>query len=194
MKCFFNPKGKSKSKGISKSATELKQGEKSDISAKKKGLRPSNSLCSRSIPELYKEKEQNLRVFSLQELVDATNGFSRLLKIGEGGFGSVYKGIIKPTTPNGEPLVVAIKELNQHSLQVLPSFSVFSVRSHVGWGGEQNLSLVPSICVLKTLRGSPKGKVQRGQYLLAVGLNRYKWYQSQTPDDVPARKLFLGGG
>ncbi|XP_022965064.1 probable serine/threonine-protein kinase PBL19 [Cucurbita maxima] len=117
MKCFFNPKGKSKSKGISKSATELKKGEKSDISAKKNGLRPSNSLSSRSIPELYKEKEQNLRVFSLQELVDATNGFSRLLKIGEGGFGSVYKGIIKPTTSNGEPLVVAIKELNQHSLQ-----------------------------------------------------------------------------
>ncbi|KGN55809.1 probable serine/threonine-protein kinase PBL19 isoform X2 [Cucumis sativus] len=40
-----------------------------------------------------------------------------MLKIGEGGFGSVYKGRIKPITPNGEPVVVAIKKLNQHSLQ-----------------------------------------------------------------------------
>ena len=31
------------------------------------------------------------------------------------------------------------------------------------------------------MRGSPKGKTQRGQYLLAMGLRSYKWYQSQTP-------------
>ena len=49
-------------------------------------------------------------------------------------------------------------------------------------------------CVLKTLRESPKGKAQRGQYLLAVDLGRYKWYQSQTPDDVAARRLFPEGG
>ena len=49
--------------------------------------------------------------------------------------------------------------------------------------------LLPSIRVLKTLRESSKGKVQREQYLLAVGLSRYKWYQSQTPGDVPARRL-----
>ena len=52
---------------------------------------------------------------------------------------------------------------------------------------------LPSRRVLKTLRGSPKGK-ERGQYLLAVGLGRYKWYQSQTPGDVPARRLFPEGG
>ena len=32
--------------------------------------------------------------------------------------------------------------------------------------------------VLETLRGSPEVKAQKGQYLLAVGLGRYKWYQS----------------
>ena len=41
----------------------------------------------------------------------------------------------------------------------------------------------------KGLRESPKGKVQRGQYLLAVDLGRYKWYQSQVSNDVPARTL-----
>ena len=48
---------------------------------------------------------------------------------------------------------------------------------------------LPSKCVLKTLRGSPEGKAQREQYLLAVGLGCYKWYQSQTSGDVPVKTL-----
>ena len=42
--------------------------------------------------------------------------------------------------------------------------------------------------------GSPKGKGERGQYLLAVGLGHYKWYKSQTSDDVPAKGLSPKGG
>ena len=34
----------------------------------------------------------------------------------------------------------------------------------------------------------------RGQYLLMVGLGRYKWYQSQTPGNVPMRRLSPEGG
>ena len=48
--------------------------------------------------------------------------------------------------------------------------------------------------VLKTLRGSLKRKTQREQYLLAMGLGCYKWYQSQTLDDVLARRLSPEGG
>ena len=33
-----------------------------------------------------------------------------------------------------------------------------------------------------------KGKAERGQYLLAVGLSLYKWYQSQAPCNVSASK------
>jgi hypothetical protein len=62
--------------------------------------------------------EHNLQVFSFQELREATNGFNRLLKIGEGGFGSVYKGTIRPANGQGDPIVVAIKKLNNHGLQV----------------------------------------------------------------------------
>ncbi|GER54546.1 protein kinase superfamily protein [Striga asiatica] len=62
--------------------------------------RVSKSSCSeispRGIPELYEEKARKLRVFTFSELKRATNNFSRLLKIGEGGFGCVYKGIVKP--------------------------------------------------------------------------------------------------
>ena len=45
----------------------------------------------------------------------------------------------------------------------------------------------------KALRGSPKGKTQIGQYLLAVDLGRYKWYQSQTSDELLAFSLFPKG-
>lgn len=65
-----------------------------------------------------------MKVFELKELRAATNDFSRLLKIGEGGFGGVYKGFIKPAHGMGERITVAVKILNQHGLQVLFTFQV----------------------------------------------------------------------
>ncbi|KAB2070691.1 hypothetical protein ES319_A08G172000v1 [Gossypium barbadense] len=118
MKCFsIFGKDKSKSKKReTRCAPELRnQSESSDNPALS---RTTKSLPSpRSILELYKEKEHNLRVFSLDELRDATNCFNRKSKIGEGGFGSVYKGTIKPPNGRGDPIVVAVKKLNTHGLQ-----------------------------------------------------------------------------
>ncbi|KAJ6701250.1 SERINE/THREONINE-PROTEIN KINASE PBL20-RELATED [Salix purpurea] len=112
MKCFYFFKGK---KGQANSAPELRDQSKSNSPSPS---RTAKSLPSpRSVPELYKEKEHNLRVFSFQELREATNGFNRLLKIGEGGFGSVYKGTVRPASGQGDPIVVAIKKLNNHGLQ-----------------------------------------------------------------------------
>ena len=72
------------------------------------------------------------------------------------------------------------------------------MKFHIDWGGERKALYkgVAFCCrhVLKTSRGSLKGKAQREQYLLTVGLGRYKWYQSQTSGDVPARRLFPEGG
>ncbi|KAJ1693745.1 hypothetical protein LUZ63_010443 [Rhynchospora breviuscula] len=48
--------------------------------------------------------------FSFSELVQVTENFSDLRKIGEGGFGCVYKGFLRNT-------MVAIKKLHPHSLQ-----------------------------------------------------------------------------
>jgi hypothetical protein len=42
-------------------------------------------------------------VFSIEEILSATNNFSPALKIGQGGFGAVYKGVL----PDGT--VVAVK-------------------------------------------------------------------------------------
>ncbi|KAE8712968.1 putative plant SNARE 11-like isoform X1 [Hibiscus syriacus] len=113
MKCFsIFIKNKSKNKKReSRTAPESRNQAKSDNSE------PSSLPTPRSIPELYKEKEHNLRVFFLQELRDATHGFNKILKIGQGGFGGVYKGTISPLNGPGEPIVVAIKRLNTQGLQ-----------------------------------------------------------------------------
>ncbi|KAL6911794.1 hypothetical protein ACP4OV_000599 [Aristida adscensionis] len=54
--------------------------------------------------------------FSSYELEQATEGFSEALKIGEGGFGSVYKGFLRNTT-------VAIKLLHPESRQGQSEFN-----------------------------------------------------------------------
>ena len=38
--------------------------------------------------------------------------------------------------------------------------------------------------VLKTLKGSSKGKTQKGQYLLAVDLDYYKWFPNVTVEEL----------
>ncbi|KAK6160258.1 hypothetical protein DH2020_003639 [Rehmannia glutinosa] len=92
-----------------KSAPELNRPSKKGETNRAAKSTGSISMSSpRGVPEMYKEREHNLRVFSVMELREATNNFNRLLKIGEGGFGSVYKGSIKPAKGQGQPTIVAI--------------------------------------------------------------------------------------
>ncbi|GMI74105.1 PBS1-like 19 [Hibiscus trionum] len=112
MKCFHY--FKSRSKGRQRSAPESKQHSGADPMITKSSC---SAASPRSLPELYEAKAHNLRVFSFSELRQATHDFNLLLKIGEGGFGSVYKGSIKPVGGKGEPAVVAIKKLNENGLQ-----------------------------------------------------------------------------
>ncbi|KAL8196138.1 hypothetical protein R6Q57_025138 [Mikania cordata] len=117
MNCFNIFNTKTKRRGKSKSSPEL--GEQNPSTKPVTRLVKSTGSISspRSIPELYREKGHNLVKFSFSELRIATNNFNRLLKIGEGGFGSVYKGSIKPLTGQGDPWVVAIKKLNRNGMQ-----------------------------------------------------------------------------
>ncbi|KAL6129144.1 hypothetical protein ACLB2K_072497 [Fragaria x ananassa] len=117
MKCFYYFKEKSRTRE-QRSAPELKHQSGSDYSGASRVIKSSCSANSpRGIPELYEENAHNLRVFTFQELRQATNDFHRLLKIGEGGFGNVYKGSIKPAESKGDRVVVAIKKLNNDGLQ-----------------------------------------------------------------------------
>ncbi|XP_039052628.1 serine/threonine-protein kinase PCRK1-like [Hibiscus syriacus] len=66
-------------------------------------------------------RANDLRSFTFAELKSATRGFSRALLIGEGGFGCVYRGVVKvPDEANDGrdlKLDVAIKQLNRHGFQ-----------------------------------------------------------------------------
>lgn len=51
----------------------------------------------------------NLRVFTVAELKTATDNFCRSSKIGEGGFGKVYKGVVKSLDYPFRDIPVAVK-------------------------------------------------------------------------------------
>ncbi|XP_057954195.1 serine/threonine-protein kinase PCRK1 [Malania oleifera] len=73
---------------------------------------------------LTQRRANDLRVFSFSDLKSATRGFSRALMIGEGGFGCVYRGVVKRVSAaavdDEDPdsmMDVAIKQLNRNGFQ-----------------------------------------------------------------------------
>jgi len=65
----------------------------------------------------FTDRPSNLRVFSFAELKSATRSFSRSLMVGEGGFGCVYRGVIKNSDEPSERIEIAVKQLNRKGLQ-----------------------------------------------------------------------------
>lgn len=120
MGCFGLYKANSKKNQERKSATNSApiSTDSYTSSGKQTTSKSSGSTSSQqSVNALYEERVNNLRVFQLNELINATNGFNRTLKIGEGGFGSVYKGLIMPSDGSCDKISVAIKRLNEKGLQ-----------------------------------------------------------------------------
>lgn len=68
-------------------------------------------------PNLH-ERPSNLKVFTLLELKQITRNFSNSAKLGEGGFGCVFKGVIKSSDDPGKKINVAIKQLGKQGQQV----------------------------------------------------------------------------
>ncbi|CAM8985221.1 unnamed protein product [Rhodiola kirilowii] len=163
MSCFsfFKSKSKSKSKyEATSSAPELGQSSVENSSG--------SAQCTRSLPEIFQEKEHQLRVFSYSELKQATNRFDRMLKLGEGGFGSVYKGLIRPADGVGEPFFVAIKKLNRNSLQ-----------GHKEWLAEVHfLGIVDNPNLVKLI-GYSYAEGERGIQLLLV----YEYLPNKSLED-----------
>lgn len=80
-------------------------------------LQQEHDKAVREVEELLQKEDRTTNIsgsfsleFSSSELKKATQGFSDSLKIGEGGFGSVYKGFLRNTA-------VAIKLLHPQSMQ-----------------------------------------------------------------------------
>lgn len=63
------------------------------------------------------ERPSNLKVFTFPELKQATKNFSRTTKLGEGGFGCVFKGIVKISEDPAQKIDVAVKQLGRRGLQ-----------------------------------------------------------------------------
>ncbi|XP_052193004.1 serine/threonine-protein kinase PCRK1 isoform X3 [Diospyros lotus] len=94
---------------------------------------------------LVHRRANDLRVFAFSELKSATRGFSRALMIGEGGFGSVYRGVIGASGDGNGPdskMDVAIKQLNRNGFQACPFFPAllhkYGSQGHKEWINEVN--------------------------------------------------------
>ncbi|KAL9236051.1 hypothetical protein vseg_010760 [Gypsophila vaccaria] len=94
---------------VNRSGSEFNSQDISDTSAE--------SMRKNSFFSMSQRSTSNLRVFTFQELKSASKGFSRSVKIGEGGFGCVYRGIIKSTDDPSAKIDVAIKQLGKRGLQ-----------------------------------------------------------------------------
>lgn len=86
----------------------------------------SSRASSASMPPTAKTEceilqSANVKIFSFSDLRIATRNFRPDSVLGEGGFGSVYKGWIDENTLSackpGTGIAVAVKRLNQESLQ-----------------------------------------------------------------------------
>ncbi|XP_057534008.1 serine/threonine-protein kinase PCRK1-like [Amaranthus tricolor] len=77
----------------------------------------TDSIRKNSFLSMSQRSTSNLRVFAFQELKTATKGFSRSVRIGEGGFGCVYKGMIKSLEDPSVKVDVAVKQLGKRGLQ-----------------------------------------------------------------------------
>lgn len=93
---------------VRKTWPELNSQNASDSSAE--------SLRRTSFPSLS-QQPSNLRVFTMAELKSATKNFSRSVMIGEGGFGCVYKALIKSAEDPSGKIQVAVKQLGRRGLQ-----------------------------------------------------------------------------
>ncbi|KAK8368354.1 hypothetical protein V6Z12_A01G034800 [Gossypium hirsutum] len=83
----------------------------------KKQKEVKHQICSENIGEnSIGVKIQQLPIFNFEELATATNNFNHAEKLGQGGFGPVYKG----TLDDGKE--IAVKRLSKASVQGLEEF------------------------------------------------------------------------
>lgn len=128
MKCFFFSLGDKKDESKNTKSTSLQstinatftddetRRSGSELNSQNVSDASTESLRRMSFPN-FSQRPSNLRVFTVSELKSATKNFSRSVMVGEGGFGCVYKGLIKSTEDPSTKLEVAVKQLSKRGLQ-----------------------------------------------------------------------------
>ncbi|CAO2824275.1 unnamed protein product [Amaranthus hypochondriacus] len=89
----------------------------SDLNSQGVSDTSTESIRKNSFLSMSQRSTSNLRVFTFQELKTATKSFNRSVRIGEGGFGCVYKGVIKSLEDQSVKVDVAVKQLGKRGLQ-----------------------------------------------------------------------------
>ncbi|KAJ9553616.1 hypothetical protein OSB04_017661 [Centaurea solstitialis] len=96
-----------------KSGSEFTSNDVSDVSTESSTRISFASLTQRP----SSNSNNNLRVFTFAELKTATRNFSRALMIGEGGFGCVYRAVIRKRDDSSKKTDIAVKQLGRRGLQ-----------------------------------------------------------------------------
>ncbi|MFS8012114.1 putative protein kinase RLK-Pelle-RLCK-VIIa-2 family [Helianthus anomalus] len=78
---------------------------------------PTTKLKMSKYYPSFSRMPSNLKEFKFSELKSATKNFSLSVKLGEGGFGSVYTGTIKNPRDPSKDLNVAVKQLGKRGFQ-----------------------------------------------------------------------------
>ncbi|XP_056163434.1 uncharacterized protein LOC115662500 [Syzygium oleosum] len=137
---------------------------------------PSTSMGRTAFPNVS-QKPSNLKAFTLSELKSVTKNFSRSVLIGEGGFGSVYRGTIKITEDPSKKLEVAVKQLgrkgNQGHKEWVTEVSVLGVVEH------PNLVKLVGYCAEDDERGIQRLLVY--EYMPNGSVYAHLSSRSQTP-------------
>ncbi|XP_037461370.1 receptor-like cytoplasmic kinase 176 [Triticum dicoccoides] len=124
----------------------------------------------------------NLRSFTFKDLKKATRNFRPDSMLGEGGFGSVFKGWVDeasfaPASP-GTGMPIAIKKLNQESFQIHKEW--LDEASHLGRLSHPNLVKQLGYCLedeqhLLVYEFMPQGSLESHLYRRASHLQPLSW-------------------
>lgn len=71
------------------------------------------------------QRPTSLKVFTFAELKTATRNFSRSLMLGEGGFGPVYRGVLREREDSNKKVDIAVKQLSSRGLQASHLLLIF---------------------------------------------------------------------
>ncbi|KAL8171208.1 LOW QUALITY PROTEIN: hypothetical protein V2J09_023012 [Rumex salicifolius] len=125
MGCFSSTSGSSQELNATKHSTSIRSstststdGDTRRFYSRNASDRSSTDTSSRNWYPNSSRRTDDLQSFTFDELKAATKNFSRSLMLGEGGFGGVYRGVLRSSQDDVPKRVdIAVKQLSKRGLQ-----------------------------------------------------------------------------